>query len=183
MKKRSLYLSLLAIATIFATSLTLNTVYANVNDTEYVTRGPLNGPDGENLYPGGGTGDSVYNTQYISIIRDPFNNWNTSIFNIGMGNPTMNNGVLSLPNYSRVVSSPLHLQNNTTYRITLGNLRNEVLASIIIPNEGSVLERYLNKNGSSVSFLYTHRDNRPIYLQLNGTGSPTLEYLIIEQQL
>lgn len=123
------------------------------------------------------------NREYALMIHDPFRSWDTSILQAGGGNPTMHNGVLSLPNFSKAFSERVAFQNKRTYRITLGNLKNRITAQITIPNEGVIFERALNGSEENVSFLYTHSASQSPFIDLIGTGSPTLNFLTIEQQL
>lgn len=120
-------------------------------------RGPLTGPDGENLYPGGGPSHLMTN-----IINDRFSSWDSSIFSPWSGNPTMLNNTLTLPMNSQVTSTPINFTGNDRYKVTIGNLNGTITIAIWDYANGLVLsERTLTENGNDVSFDYSHINHWP----------------------
>lgn len=156
---KKVIISLLALASIFANSMALNSIYASTNEIEHATRGPLTGPDGENLYPGGDGGANIGNTspKYQTVIHDTFQSWNTSIFNRSWGSCNIANGFLTMPHNSAVITNPILLEDNTTYRITLGNLTGRIYFEILDTLNGLPIDnRNVFGTGTDVTFLYTH---------------------------
>ncbi|BBM14650.1 hypothetical protein ABVF54_15295 [Enterococcus mundtii] len=160
--KKFISLSLSALA--LSSFLMFNATQANATENNYdnnynlnVSRGPLTGPDGENLYPGGGPSHFMTN-----IINDRFSNWNSSIFSPWRGNPTMMNNTLTLPRNSEVTSTPVSFTGNERYKVTIGNLNGTINAAIWDQTSGLVLsEQTLTGNGNDVSFDYTHPNRWP----------------------
>lgn len=160
--KKFISLSLSALA--LSSFLMFNATQANAAENNYdnnynwnVSRGPLTGPDGENLYPGGGPSHFMSN-----IINDRFSNWNSSIFSPRRGNPTMMNNTLTLPYFSQVTSTPVNFTGNNVHRITIGNLNGTVNVAIWDYENGLVLsEQTVTGNGNDVSFDYFHINHWP----------------------
>ncbi|MFW8578110.1 hypothetical protein ACOJBY_14990 [Enterococcus entomosocium] len=156
------FISLTLSALALSSFLMLNVTNANAAEQNYdnnlnVVRGPLTGPDGENLYPGGGPSHFMTN-----IINDRFSSWGSSIFSPWSGNPTMLNNTLTLPMNSQVTSTPINFTGNTRYKVTIGNLNGTVNVAIWDYANGLVLsERTLTGNGNDVSFDYSHINHWP----------------------
>ena len=126
-------------------------------DTSYLVRGPLTGPDGEPLYPGGGPTHTMTN-----IINDSFNDWSSSIFSPWWGNPVMSKNLLTLPRDSSVNSSPINFSGNTTYKVTIGGLKGTITFIVWDYANGLVLtERTVTSNGTDISFDYFHINHWP----------------------
>lgn len=160
--KKFISLSLSALA--LSSFLIFNATQANAAENNYdnnynlnVSRGPLTGPDGENLYPGGGPSHFMTN-----IINDRFSNWNSSIFSPWRGNPTMMNNTLTLPRNSEVTSTPVSFIGNERYKVTIGNLNGTINVAIWDYANGLVLsEQTITGNGNDVSFDYSHINHWP----------------------
>lgn len=161
----SLSLSLLLISSF----LTFNVTKANAAEQNYdnnfnlnIVRGPLTGPDGENLYPGGSENlypDGVPDNSMTNIVNDNFSSWSSSIFTPWIGNPTMINNTLTLPRNSLVDSNPIDLEVATRYKVTIGNLNGTISFAVSDYQNGVMhIEKVLTGNGNDVSFDYYHRD-------------------------
>lgn len=171
--KKTLYtgLSILTLSTIFGISsyqVAASEIGTTNQDTSNLVRGPLTGPDGENLYPGG-----VPDHTMINIVNDSFSNWNSSIFSQRQGNPVISNNVLRLPRLSSVRSTNINLTHNMTYRVTIGGLKGSVTVVIRDVITGHAAERTITSNGTDVSFNYHYRGssitpNGPVYVDLVG---------------
>lgn len=160
--KKIIYASLPTLACITLLFAISSQVEASENneDNNIVTnlsRGPLTGPDGENLYPGGGPSHVMTN-----ILNDSFNDWNSSIFKRWMGNPVMSRNLLTMPRNSSVNSKPIDFSGNTTYKVTIGNLKGTINFLVWDYANNLVLaERTITSNGSDVSFDYYHINKWP----------------------
>lgn len=135
------------------TNLVSASEHNSLNTNTITERGPSTGPEGENLFPGGGPGYTVRN-----FITDSFNDWNTSIFSIRTNQPSISNNLLNLPNNSAVTSDPITFTRGETYRITIGNLNGTINFYVVNPNNGMYSMRTITGNGSDVGFDY-HHDN------------------------
>lgn len=163
--KKFISLSLSAL-TLFS-FLMFNVTNANAAEPNYdnnfnlnVVRGPLTGPDGENLYPGGeNLPPDVPGSSINNIVNDNFSSWNSSIFNPWSGNPTMINNTLTLPRNSRVSSNPVNLEVSTRYKVTIGNLNGTITFAVWDYQNGAMhTEKIVTGNGNDVSFEYYHWD-------------------------
>ena len=153
-----------------------------------IDRGPLTGPDGENLYPVGG-GPTV--NPNILLAEDSFIDWSSSFFTpqwIPWANPPiMTNGNLTLPLDSAISGKPLLLSRNSSYLITLGNLQGTVAFNVIDQVNGKPLfsERLISGQGTSVAFYYTHFDafdwNRNSIITLSGITDANMSSFKIEK--
>lgn len=162
-----LCLSLLTIGTL------LNTKISQIHASEISipsqietlsARGPETGPDGENLFPGGGSGQN-----FINFINDPFTNWSSSIFSPWQGNPTLLNHRLTLPKNTSVSSIPINFSGNSRYKVTIGNLNGTLKFYIWDHATGLTLaEQTVIGNRSNISFNYTHINHWP------ATGSSVI---------
>lgn len=180
--KKFISLSLSAL-TLFS-FLMFNVTNANAAEKKYdnnfnlnVVRGPLTGPDGENLYPGGETspGDGTGHIM-TSIVNDNFSSWSSSIFIPWAGNPTMINNTLTLPRNSIVESNLIGLEVATRYKVTIGNLNGTISFAISDYQNGAThIEKVLTGNGNDVSFDYYHWDywlaTGPSIISLRGDSN------------
>ena len=179
--KKAFYLLLMVTATILTIANHDLQTQAATNIVENVARGPLTGPDGENLFSGGEHGiTSPQKSKFY--IHDAFTSWESSILDPVWSNATMSTGVLTISNNASVSTNPLTFEVGKTYRITLGSLTGGLEVHIYSYLNGWPLapDLSLNSNGSSVSFLYTHRQisisttpNHPAIINLTGVGSTT----------
>lgn len=185
--KKFISLSLSAFA--LSSFLIFNATQANAAENNYdnnynlnVSRGPLTGPDGENLYPGGDPSHFM-----TTIINDRFSNWNSSIFSPWSGNPTMANNTLTLPRNSQVFSTPVSFTRNERYKVTIGNLNGTINVGIWDQGNGAdLLEQTITGNGNDVSFDYYHRNSwivtGPSIIGLDGvSNTSTASYFRVEK--
>lgn len=96
-----------------------------------------------------------------TLVTDGFQNFNSSFFfpiiYPWTAQPTMNNGQLSLPTHSTVGSNSLLFERNSSYLITLGNLRGNVRIEFVDIESGLVFQiERLSSNGTDASIFYTH---------------------------
>lgn len=177
----SLSLSLLLISSF----LTLNVTKANASEANNannynsnIVRGPLTGPDGENLYPGGETSPEI-NYILTNIYNDQFVFWGSSIFSPWDGNPIMLNNTLTLQRHSIVASNPINFVGSTRYRVSFGRLNGTINVLIFDQANGLVLsEQTLTGNGNEVSFDYSHINHWPAtgpsIIQLTGVSDSSM---------
>lgn len=153
-----------------------------------IDRGPLTGPDGENLYPGGG--GPTFNPN-ILVVEDSFIDWSSSFFTpqwIPWANPPiMTNGNLTLPLDSAISGEPVLLSRNSTYIITLGDFQGTVAFNVIDQVNGMPLfpERFISGQGTSVAFYYRHSNafdwNRNSIITLLGITDASMSSFKIEK--
>lgn len=137
-------------------------VHANEmdNGNSQLIKGPITGPDGEDLDHGGGGGGNIQNPTVI--VKDNFNNWESSFFTAqwvpGVESPTMSNGTLTLPTNSVINGEPLLLGGNSFYQIVINNLHGTIGYTLIDQLSGMPLfpDRLVSAQGNPVAIHYYH---------------------------
>lgn len=184
--KKTVYagLSILALSTIIGISsyqVEASEISNTNQDISNEVRGPLTGPDGENLYPGGEPDHTMTN-----IVNDSFSNWSSSIFSQRQGHPVISNNLLNLPRLSIVRSSFINLTHNMTYKVTIGGLKGSITVLITDVTSGQTLERTVNSNGTDVDFDYQYRGSSitpigPVYIDLIGNIDSEITHFRIDK--
>ena len=125
------------------------------------------------------------------VIEDKFIDFSSSffspIFNPTANQPTMSNGTLSLPHNSMVQSKSINFEKDKIYRITLGNLKGNILFEIVdIENSLPFFTRQsLLGQGQDITFFYTHSQpfnwEHQSIIRISGNVDTTFNSFKIEQ--